>query len=34
MTTRWILAALAVVLGGIFIITMDNGATSVIAEIT
>ena len=33
MTTRWILAALAVVLGGIFIITMDNGATSVIAEI-
>ena len=33
MTTRWVLAALAVVLGGIFIITMDNGATSVIAEI-
>ena len=34
MTTRWILAAaLVIALGGIFIITMDNGATSVSAEI-
>ena len=34
MTTRWVLAAaLAVALGGIFIITMDNGATFVSAEI-
>ncbi len=33
MTTRWVLAVLTVALGGIFIITMDNSATSVIAEI-